>query len=65
MDNTLKQAEKRADELQDGWEECMTVMKRHFHEQLDEENKSQQRWGHEPVLSIESFRRIVDNILKT
>ena len=53
----------KEENIQDGWEDCMAVSRKLFHEQLDIEEKSQQQWGHQSTLSIESFRRIVDKIL--
>lgn len=51
------------EELQDGWEDCISVLKREFNDRLDLEIKSQQQWGHEAILSIESFRKIVNELL--
>ena len=49
----------------DGWEDCMAVKLRELENQLDLEIESQQKWGNEDVLSIESFRKIARHILTT
>ena len=67
MNNTITKEEKafKQGELPDGWEDCLSVIRRLILEQLEVEEKDQARWGHEPVLSIESFRNIVEKIINS